>query len=173
MACFCSQALLAEPLTDQLSRQYEEFLLTRLAEVQQSPNRLREFSSDGCSAGMSAGWQMFAEWMPGFKAQFGDKPPWEQCCISHDHVYWWGETEDGFAKRQQADLKLKQCVIDLGQAMKGDLAVKYGVSEQQVVDHFTVAAGLMYGAVRAGGQPCSLFPWRWGYGWPLCPIVDQ
>jgi hypothetical protein len=41
------------------------------------------------------------------------------------------------------------------------------------VKNFRVIGDLMYFAVRAGGKPCSPFPWRWGYGWPNCePVGD-
>ena len=157
----------------ELTQKYEKFLLGKLAIAQQPPARLAEFSSDGCSGGLSDAWAGFATLMPLFRERYGDKPPWEHCCVAHDRVYWRGETEDGFEKRKQADLALKQCVIETGQRLKKGLVAQYDGSEAKMMDGFSVAANLIYGAVRVGGQPCSIFPWRWGYGWPICSVFEQ
>ncbi len=156
--------LSANELIDELSQEYEIFLLSKLAQAQKPPARLVAFSSDGCSGGLSEGWQLFAKLAPAFHRKYGEKPPWEHCCVEHDRAYWQGEADSGFDKRKSADLALKQCVIETGRRMKPDLLDKQGLTE----DQFSLAASLVYRAVRVGGLPCSIFPWRWGYGWPSC-----
>ncbi len=163
---------LATELVDELTQQYEEFLLGRLALAQQPPARLAPFSTDGCSGGLSEGWRLLAEFLPQFRQQYGTKPPWEHCCVKHDWLYWRGETKDGFEKRKQADAELKQCVIETGQNMKSRLAAKYETSEARIMERFSLSAEWIYAAVRVGGLPCSPFPWRWGYGWPQCPVFE-
>ncbi|WP_222937578.1 hypothetical protein [Spartinivicinus ruber] len=107
----------------------------RLLKLINNPNvTISNFTTDGCSGGMSALWNLFEH-----------SPPWENCCILHDKVYWQGGTAK---QRLQADYTLKQCVHQAG---------------------YPLIADLMYHAVRTGGGPCTRLPWRWGYGWPHCP----
>ncbi|MDE1461883.1 hypothetical protein [Spartinivicinus poritis] len=79
---------------------------------------------------------------------FDQSPVWEYCCILHDKVYWQGGTAQ---QRLKADNNLQQCVIQAG---------------------YPRLADLMYHAVRAGGGPCTGLPWRWGYGWPHCTLIE-
>ena len=158
---------------DEIERQFESYLMRQLAKVQGDEDEIASFTTDGCSGGMSEGWRAFARILPGFKEQYGNKPPWEDCCIKHDKVYWRGETNNGYAKRKAADLALKQCVIDTGDRVKPRLAAEYQLHEVAVENGFEAAAELMYGAVRVGGGPCTPLPWRWGYGWPLCRLIGQ
>ena len=69
---------------------------------------------------------------------------WKDCCRVHDLAYWRGGTQE---EREQADLAFKRCVEK-----------KTGNPE---------LAGLMYEAVRTGGEPYFPTWYRWGYGWPL------
>jgi len=140
------------------------------AEQLASASSLQPFSSDGCSGGLSDGWFYLAENIPAFKQKLGDKPPWEHCCVDHDRVYWMGETKDGYVIRKQADRLLRQCVAATGKLQSEQLAELTSLNQKEVEKVFTIAAEMMYQAVRIGGKPCSLFPWRWGYGWPLCKI---
>ena len=131
-------------------------------------NQLTPFSTDGCSGGLSEAWQYIANAFPAFTQSYGDKPPWEDCCVEHDKAYWQGETQNGYQKRLMADSQLEQCVIEYGKQHAQEYADKYKLEKATVVTHFKIAASLMYGAVRLGGKPCSFLPWRWGYGWPHC-----
>ena len=158
---------------EEIERQFENYLLQQLASVQTDPDKLQPFSTDGCSGGMSQGWDSLAKILPGFKERYGEKPPWEACCIEHDKAYWRGESENGYAKRRAADKVLEQCVRETGQKLMPELMAEYDVDEAVISDAFNVTAELMYAAVRVGGRPCSPFPWRWGYGWPACPLLEQ
>ena len=75
---------------------------------------------------------------------FDNPELWKKCCHLHDIAYWRGGTKK---ERELADLAFKQCVEK-----------KTGNSH---------LAGLMYQAVRAGGEPYFPTWYRWGYGWPL------
>ena len=101
----------------------------------------------------------------------GYEPPWEACCLAHDRLYWQGSAVNGFELRLQADQALKQCVIDTGERLSPALSRQHGLSEAEVSAYFDMAAELMFSAVRMGGTPCSLLPWRWGYGWPHCAFA--
>lgn len=85
------------------------------------------FTSDGCS--------MFPD--GGFTNNMGI----QNCCVKHDVWYWMGGTEQ---EREQADLELYNCVVDLGHKKTADL---------------------MYPGIRMGGTPDVKTSWRWGYGW--------
>ncbi len=143
--------------------------LARLATIQaELGNQLAEFVSDGCSGGMSEGWQTLARYLPSFEQHFGDKPPWESCCVEHDRHYWRGEVVDGYVKRKQADEVLKNCVSNTGRQMKENISSGLGVAPEYVTKVFDIIADMMYRAVRIGGKPCTAYSWRWGYGWPPC-----
>jgi hypothetical protein len=152
------------------AREIEELRLQQLRTVQSS-GEIAPFSSDGCSGYQSQNWELLAEALPGFKQRFGDKPPWENCCVAHDKIYWRGSVEDGYTKRKQADQTLRQCVADTGSEMAEQLSQKFASPEENVRHAFSMTAELMYKAVRLGGQPCSLLPWRWGYGWDNCAFA--
>jgi len=163
---FCSPIALAGSLS-RMSEKFENSLLLKLLEVKQN-EIIKPFTSDGCSGGMSDGWETLSDLFPPFNAHFGRLPPWQDCCLAHDKAYWQGETENGYQKRLQADEQLKQCVIDTGLKLAPELARRYRFSEDDIERGFTVVATNMFRAVRLGGRPCSGMPWRWGYGWPQC-----
>ena len=157
-----------------MSRELEEWNIKRLSAVQSDPkSNLREFETDGCSGGLSDAWLGFGKILPQFQQHFGNRPPWELCCVNHDRAYWQGVTENGFSKRLQADQELKQCVYDYGTENSKRLAAKFNLSEDKIVSQFKLTSILMYRAVRLGGKPCSYLPWRWGYGWPHCALSQE
>lgn len=147
----------------------EQWRMEQLEAIQRrAPQSLAAFDSDGCSGGLSQGWEHLAKQFPAFATHFGERPPWEACCEAHDRIYWRGETDRGFDKRKQADADLRACVAATGIRLGPELAQRYGLSLDIVETAFTVTAELMYRAVRLGGLPCTDFSWRWGYGWPEC-----
>lgn len=160
----------AQPLSE-LSEKFENALLPHLLEAKQQA-RIKPFSSDGCSGGLSEGWETLSDMFPPFSSHFGRLPPWQDCCITHDKVYWQGETQNGYHLRKQADKQLRQCVMDMGIKLAPDLSRRYPFSEVDIERGFDLVANLMYRAVRLGGRPCSGLPWRWGYGWPQCSILS-
>ncbi len=149
--------------------EWENHQMARLWAIQADPqSRLAWFTTDGCSGGMSGAWQRFADLMPGFRARYGDRPPWESCCVEHDRSYWWGATVDGYFQRRLADERLRRCVSQVGRARREELSDRLGVWPDHVENAFDAVAEMMYVAVRAGGGPCTGLSWRWGYGWPPC-----
>jgi hypothetical protein len=147
----------------------EKVLMARLAEVQAAtPDGPAPFATDGCSGGLSSGWDLLAKRLPGFRERYGNRPPWEACCVTHDRVYWLGETADGYHRRKVADEHLRGCVSDVGRERSSQVARELGLTPGTVESAFAAAAELMYAAVRVGGAPCTFLPWRWGYGWPSC-----
>jgi hypothetical protein len=163
----------AEPVSH--DRELEERDLSRLALVQSNPtNAIAEFTTDGCSGGLSEGWATLSRLLPAFRSAFGERPPYEFCCTAHDRAYWRGETAQGYAKRLEADDALRRCVVDYGVQHRSEFAERFHLPQDTIVKNFQVIGDLMYSAVRVGGKPCSSFPWRWGYGWPNCdPIGDH
>jgi hypothetical protein len=162
------------PTMDTVERQLEsgahEKLLVRISEREAIMN---EFTTDGCSGGLSAGWENLSAQVPGIADQHGDRPPWENCCVVHDVAYHQGgatsaSASDSFDERKRADLELLSCVAATSAARSDELQQQYGLNEQQVTILYQSIAELMYRAVRLGGVPCSGQPWRWGYGWPQC-----
>lgn len=147
-----------------------ELLLQRKAE---SGSMLEEFTTDGCSGGLSAGWSYLVSVIPGARAIHGGLPPWESCCVAHDRLYNAGGARkataiESFEARKAADLALRSCVLATGIGRVPQLSQEYGLSHEQVIGLYESIATLMYRAVRIGGVPCSGLPWRWGYGWPQC-----
>ena len=166
--------MLAIRLPEEIEKRLEEMSLERLAQVQANPKqKLARFVTDGCSGGMSDGWRYVAAVFPSFNEKFGGRPPWERCCVEHDRIYWRGEAVDGYAKRKKADEMLHGCVTDTGKAMSAELSEELNAAPAQIESAYAVAAELMYKAVRVGGKPCTIFSWRWGYGWPLCPVLGR
>jgi hypothetical protein len=155
-----------------IDRDIEEWNLILLEKAQNMEGvKIQPFVSDGCSGGLSEGWRTFASLFPAFKEEFGKKPPWEACCVEHDRAYWRGEVKDGFNKRLKADETLRQCVIDYGARNSQRLSEQLSIDRQKIETQFELTADLMYRAVRIGGKPCSMLPWRWGYGWPHCTVL--
>lgn len=171
VVCVIASARVNAVSINEIDERLELIGLEKLAYVQSIPeNSIAPFTTDGCSGGMSDGWQYLSSLFPSFNKRYGNKPPWENCCVAHDRIYWRGETDNGYVKRKQADQELRACVVDTGKSASAELAVQYNTSVSEIEKSFEMAAELMYRAVRVGGKPCSLFPWRWGYGWPDCPL---
>lgn len=144
-----------------------------LEQKQRSDASLAEFTTDGCSGGLSVGWQYLSDNIEPLKNNHGEHPPWESCCIAHDRVYHEaGErgitAEESLVARREADESLRRCVLGIGTGRVPELSEQYGLSEEEVEFMYQIIADLMYRAVRLGGIPCSGLPWRWGYGWPAC-----
>lgn len=176
-AVFClsiiSSPAQANPFATAFERAEVQYM-KRLADVQNAtPGKLKKFSTDGCSGGLSASWELLASIVPKLNNKIGAQPPWLNCCTVHDRVYWKGETENGFQKRLDADEQLRACVVATGQRASVAIAVKWRKPREEVEERFNWAAAMMYQAVRLGGQPCSGLSWRWGYGWPLCSEVGK
>ena len=160
----------ANPL-DEAARLIEEANMERLLAQQTRPGAsIDAFRSDGCSGGLSESWKTLARIWPEMAEAVGELPPWEDCCVEHDRAYWRGEAVDGFEKRQQADLGLRQCVEQSGQDKAAEIAARVGIATEEVVEIFDLTAELMYHAVRIGGGPCTGLAWRWGHGWPPCVL---
>ena len=146
----------------------------KLTSLKNNPlNQLNDFVSDGCSGGLSIGWEYLAGKVQKFEEIHGRKPPWEACCISHDSAYHSAggrdiSAVDSFEQRRRADQLLKQCVQRTGTERSADLVGVYGASGEDIELLYEVVSDLMYRAVRIGGVPCTGLPWRWGYGWPDC-----
>ncbi len=144
-----------------------------LAEIATTTEVLIPFISDGCSGGLSVGWNYIAGKIPKLEAIHGSLPPWESCCVNHDRVYHSGAIQgdtsiQSFNRRKEADSLLKACVIETGQTRSTKLLAKYDVTSKELDTIYLTIAELMYKAVRLGGIPCSGLPWRWGFGWPTC-----
>lgn len=136
-------------------------------------SELVEFTTDGCSGGLSVGWEYLAKNIQHFHTIHGTRPAWEPCCITHDRAYHTAGPRDAtagesFEARKKADLALKTCVVETGEKRTPKLGAEYKVSPQEVAILYAAIANLMYRAVRIGGMPCTGLPWRWGYGWPEC-----
>nr|WP_239113391.1 hypothetical protein [Shimia biformata] len=148
----------------------------RLQSVRDSGADLLPFTTDGCSGGMSATWEIVATLVPEFADIHLETPPWQDCCVTHDRAYHLGgEDSDpvaSFAARKTADEALRQCVIATAEDRRAVLMSRYGLSEAQIDTAYRLIAGSMYDAVRVGGGPCSGLPWRWGYGWPHCGALS-
>lgn len=110
--------------------------------AQSVPN---EFTTDGCSGGMSAFYETFT----------GAGPGWEACCITHDRAYHNAAgaktAQASFDARLDADHALRTCV-----QASSESKMRQFVGE------------MMFRAVRFGGKPCTDKPYRWGYGYPFC-----
>ncbi len=160
----------AESLLAEGMREIEEFRLRQLQAVQAAAE-IEPFTSDGCSGNQSKSWEILANVAPGFRNAFGERPPWEACCVAHDRLYWQGSIDGGYLRRIAADRELEACVAATGERLVPALSERHGVSEERIRQAFTSISHWMYKAVRIGGQPCSLLPWRWGYGWPNCAFT--
>lgn len=145
-----------------------------LSAVQQT-HEPATFKTDGCSGGMSAAWRVAARLFPSFEDTHGDLPPWEGCCVTHDHAYHAGgqgrSSQQGYQDRQDADLELQNCVIEGAKGSLDTLADAYGLEPDDVIIGYDLIGAAMYRAVRLGGAPCSGLPWRWGYGYPQCIVM--
>ncbi|MEN8200092.1 MAG: hypothetical protein ABFR63_08470 [Thermodesulfobacteriota bacterium] len=162
------------PEMDRLERQLEMKRHEELTKLKgQESSRLTEFRTDGCSGGLSVGWEYLAAKIPHFQEIHGDKPPWESCCTTHDRVYHSGGPRQisvsmSFEARKKADLALESCVLESGEQPPPELMETYNLSAAELEKLYRGIASMMYRAVRIGGMPCTGLPWRWGYGWPEC-----
>lgn len=160
---------------DALEIQLEMGRHDQFLEVKQHPgNVLNQFTTDGCSGGLSVGWEYLAGKIESFHDLHGTQPAWESCCITHDRAYHSGggaETttpQASFDARKKADEELQDCVVQTGIERSTLLSKEYHLTPEEVEKLYGVIAKLMYRAVRVGGMPCTGLPWRWGYGWPDC-----
>lgn len=169
-ATLLSSSIHADTIGD-LSKKLEDKLLLSLVEAKKGAS-IKPFTSDGCSGGLSDGWETLSDLFPPFETYFGRLPPWQDCCVTHDKVYWQGETKNGYILRKQADESLRQCVMDTGIKLAPELSRRFNISESEIERGFNLVAMTMYRAVRLGGRPCSGLPWRWGYGWPTCRLIN-
>lgn len=162
------------PQMDKLERQLELHYHTQLlAKKNEAGSVLSEFTSDGCSGGLSVGWQYLSGKIKKFQSVHGTLPPWEECCVTHDKAYHTGgalhnSSSESFEKRKQADIALKNCVLNVGTKRSSELTAAYDITETELHYIYQKIADMMYRAVRIGGMPCTTLPWRWGYGWPQC-----
>ena len=140
--------------------------------IQDPATVLLPFETDGCSGGMSWSWRLVSDLFPDFKDAQGATPPWEDCCVIHDRAYHnaGGTTDasESYAARLGADEALRQCVVRQGEQNVAALSAQYEVSQEVVRQAYTTIGDAMFNAVRFGGGPCSVLPWRWGYGYPVC-----
>jgi len=168
------QGEIPESGLDALERQLEmgrhEQLVARKA---RPDSEFAEFTTDGCSGGLSVGWEYLAGKIQRFHSTHGTRPPWEWCCIVHDRAYHMGgprqaSAAESFEARKDADLALKSCVLETGVRRAPELSAEYELAARDIEILYATIADLMYRAVRIGGMPCTGLPWRWGYGWPQC-----
>ena len=144
-----------------------------LAKITAPTSTLATFTSDGCSGGLSVGWQYMAGKISAFESIHGEHPPWQSCCVSHDEIYHSGALQNdsssmSFNRRKEADTQLKTCVIETGKTRSSVLLTEYDVTAAELETIYQTIGELMYRAVRLGGMPCTGLPWRWGFGWPGC-----
>ena len=136
---------------------------------------LAEFTTDGCSGGMSAVWTYIAANFPAFAEVHSNAPPWVNCCVVHDRDYHGaGAAEDAeasFDARLASDENLRACIEATAQLRKQELAKAYETDEKTVIETYDAIARAMFHSVRLGGGPCSGLPWRWGYGYSQCPTI--
>ena len=150
----------------------------RLLAVKARPDaKLSEFSTDGCSGGLSVGWDYLSSAVPKFQSVHGTQPPWENCCIVHDRLYHSagqlrGDEVESYTARLQSDIGLKSCVREVGNSRTNQLSDAYGLSGGKTVAIYKQISELMFLVVRLGGVPCSGLSWRWGFGWPSCRSIE-
>jgi hypothetical protein len=82
--------------------------------MKNSCNKLSEFTTDGCSGGMSLLWNNLLGKLPFLP----DRLPWEQDCINHDHAYHIGGSK---ADRLYADRRLAAAVTIYPNKVRPDL----------------------------------------------------
>jgi hypothetical protein len=173
-SCNAEENSTAETKPSSIEHKLEIGRHEKLAAIKKQPHSyLADFTTDGCSGGLSAGWEFLASKVQNMQRVHGYLPPWERCCIEHDKLYHSAGTkntsaEESLTLRHQADMDLKNCVLDTGKMRAPMLAEEYEISAREVEIIYAAIAELMYQAVRLGGMPCTGFSWRWGYGWPSC-----
>ena len=171
---YCGDPEESGSMMDSLERTLELDRHHKLIKTMQYPeSTVAAFTTDGCSGGLSVGWQYLSERITGIKKVHGELPPWESCCVDHDRSYHTAggpeiTAEKSFEARRGADEVLRSCVQEVGATRAPELADQYGLSREEVGFIYKIIGDLMYRSVRLGGIPCSGLPWRWGYGWPEC-----
>ncbi|WP_299356704.1 hypothetical protein [uncultured Shimia sp.] len=150
----------------------------RLIDQRQRPeSQLNAFTTDGCSGGMSATWDMMARWFPEFDDLHQGTPPWQDCCVTHDRAYHLGgvdlDARASFDARLEADEILRQCVKETAEIRRDALRAQYDLSDERIDQAYDLISASMFDAVRVGGGPCSGLTWRWGYGWPHCGLFAK
>lgn len=179
LSCFFSDARagevgLIESGVDAVERQLEMARHEKIIALKTNPqNPPDQFVSDGCSGGLSVGWEYLSREIGRFADFQESRPPWESCCVVHDRVYHTGGqmqpgAVDSFEARKQADNDLRECVVETGEKQARELMDEYHLSREKIDLLYQIIGDLMYRAVRVGGMPCTGLPWRWGYGWPEC-----
>ncbi|MEM9787989.1 MAG: hypothetical protein AAF801_15935 [Pseudomonadota bacterium] len=162
----------ANDWSDQFSRAVELPAHRWLAEQRATRGTPAEFTTDGCSGGMSSLWTFVAEHYPAFSDAHGGIPPWEGCCVTHDRAYHDAgpdpDPDASYDARLDADKALRLCVKGTASLRDSVLMQEYGMSEAQVRAAYDAISVSMFQAVRLGGGPCTGLPWRWGYGYPQC-----
>jgi hypothetical protein len=73
------------------------------AQISLQPNKLKPFTTDGCSV-----------WIDG---TVSEPYLWRHCCVAHDKAYWVGGTE---LERTKADEDLLVCVSDVSSKAMGN-----------------------------------------------------
>ncbi|OSP56466.1 hypothetical protein [Pseudoruegeria sp. SK021] len=148
-----------------------------MTQVNAPEPQLAPFETDGCSGGMTDAWTTLAGISPAFAGQNGARPPWEPCCVAHDHAYHnaGGTTtaDASAAARLSADQTLRTCVEGWAERDTSPAIETYGLTPAQLAQNYSALALAMYQAVRLGGAPCSGLPWRWGYGYPQCSPLGE
>ena len=138
--------------SDALERHLEIGRHEKLQVLKSNPkNVLTKFTTDGCSGGLSVGWEYLAGMIPNFKETHGTEPAWQSCCETHDLAYHEaGSREDtaemSFEARRKADLVLKSCVIETGIKRGPELTKEYNISNEELKHLYNAIANLMYNA---------------------------
>lgn len=134
------------------------------------------FETDGCSGGLSSSWRFVARTFPKFRALYEAHPPWEECCVIHDRAYHNAggakQADDSYDARLTADDTLRKCVKQHGETNAEEYAARFDMTPDQIRSAHSLTAEAMYAAVRLGGAPCSGLPWRWGFGYPNCSMLQ-
>ena len=172
-ALLACPALADSPPADPMPRSFELRAHERLfATLEGTDRSLDAFETDGCSGGLSAAWETVAAAFPDFTESHRDRPPWEECCVTHDRAYHdaGGATTaaDSVSARLAADKAFRLCVIATGEVRTPQVADLYGLSADTVRRAYAALGSAMFRAVRLGGAPCSGLSWRWGFGLPAC-----
>lgn len=168
----------AQDTLDPLSKWVEGIAHQRLERMRLAPKAtMVPFTTDGCSGGMSATWDIVARLFPEFREIHETTPPWQECCVVHDRAYHQGgdnsAPQSSFAARLAADEALRICVRASSQTRRVQLKSQYEITDERIDQAFDLIGDGMFDAVRVGGGPCSGLAWRWGYGWPHCGIFSN
>lgn len=166
------------PNATQLERQIELRAHRALEMVRNRPGvTLASFTTDGCSGGMSRVWSLVADIFPDIAKSHRARPPWEACCVTHDHAYHAAgpdsDPERSFESRLQADEALRKCVFATADDHSDGFGTQYGMTSERMRATYSAIAEAMYLSVRLGGGPCTGLPWRWGYGYPHCGVLQD